>query len=147
MTLRVARSAIPAVQAMLYRVIAADLADTSAPLSLQALGLAGVYDHVPETARRPYVVLGEAIETPDNTHDGFGRIVVATLHVWSDYRGHAEQLAICDRLVRLLDHSRQELAGHRCISIRHELTQPLRDPDPKIRHLSVRFRITTEQED
>jgi hypothetical protein len=113
-----------------------------------ALGdlVAGVHDEVPEPAEYPYVVVGEAIETPRNWHGGFGREVVETLHIWSRYRGFAEALNIATRITQLLDHQPLSLPGHRVISVRHEFLQTLRDPDPAIRHVPQRFRIVTEQE-
>lgn len=110
--------------------------------------IAGVFDHVPEGTAYPYVTLGEVITTPDNRHGGFGRSVVATLHVWTQARGFAEALAIEARLVELLDHQALPLAGHHTVSVRYEFSQTLTDPAPPgdIRHIPIRFRITTEQE-
>lgn len=108
--------------------------------------LTGVYDGPPEDAEFPYVDLGESIETPRNTLTEAGAETVMTLHVWTRSRGFREGLAIVDRLRALLDHQPLEVAGHAVVSVRHEMTQTLRDRDPEIRHLPVRFRITTEQE-
>lgn len=107
---------------------------------------AGVYDFVDEPATHPYVVIGEAVESPDNAHDQFGRSVLVTVHVWTKARGHAEGLRIAGRLTVLLDHQPLTIAGHKHVVTRHELTQPLRDPDPQIRHVVCRFRVITEQE-
>lgn len=113
-----------------------------------ALGLlvTGIFDEVPEGQTYPYVVLGEVIATPRNAHGSFGREVVATLHVWDRFRGYSRGLAIMNRVVALLDHQPLTLAGHVVVSVRFEFSQTLRDPDPEIRHIPVRFRVTTEQE-
>ncbi|MGW2547493.1 DUF3168 domain-containing protein, partial [Kitasatospora sp. NPDC001574] len=66
-------------QAALYTALTADE-------QLTAM-VTGVFDYVPEDTAYPYVVLGEAIETPHNTHDRYGRQTAITLHVWSQYRG------------------------------------------------------------
>ncbi len=129
---------VPEIQTAIYRRLTGDA-------TLTAL-VTGVLDDVVESQAHPYVVLGEAIETPDNAHNRFGRQVVATLHVWSRFRGFSQALAIAGRLVELLDHQPMTLTGHVVVSVRHEFTQTLRDPDPEIRHVPVRFRITTEQE-
>ncbi|WP_018503095.1 DUF3168 domain-containing protein [Parafrankia discariae] len=105
--------------------------------------ITGVFDFVPETARRPYITLGEAIETPDNTHSGYGRQTLLTLHVWTEIRGYAQGNAIVDRLVALLDHQPLTITGRRWISTRLEFAQALPDPDPRIRHHVLRFRITS----
>jgi hypothetical protein len=112
---------------------------------LRAL-VTGIFDEVPEGQVHPYVVLGEAFETPDNTHDTFGREVVITLHTWSRYRGYAEVLRITDRIITLLDHQPLSITGHNVIAVRHEFAQTLRDPDPEIRHVPIRFRVVTEQD-
>lgn len=108
--------------------------------------LTGVYDQPPEEAQHPYVDLGQGIETPRNTLAEAGAEAVQTLHVWSRQRNFAEGLQIVGRLRELFDHQPLTVAGHHLVSVRHEMTQTLRDPDPEIRHLPVRFRITTEQE-
>ncbi|MCK9922454.1 DUF3168 domain-containing protein [Frankia sp. AgPm24] len=105
--------------------------------------ITGVYDHVPETARMPYITLGEATEIPDNAHDRFGRQTTVTLHIWTTARGYAEGGRIADRTVALLDHRRLTIPGRRWISTRLEMVQALPDPDPRVRHHVVRFRITT----
>lgn len=106
----------------------------------------GVFDGVPESQTHPYVELGEAIETPRNTSNDFGREVVVTLHIWDRYRGFARCLAIANRITALLDHQAMVLPGHQVVSVRHEFSQTLKDPDPEIRHVPVRFRLTTEME-
>ncbi|MFF7365816.1 DUF3168 domain-containing protein [Streptomyces sp. NPDC008125] len=107
----------------------------------------GVYDFTPEDVPYPFLVVGEAVETPDNRHGGFGRQTVATLHVWSRYRGYAEVLRIGARVTDLLDHQPLAIPGLDWIATRFEFSQTLTDPEPPgdIRHLVLRFRIVTEQ--
>jgi hypothetical protein len=108
-----------------------------------------VYDHVPEPARHPYIVIGEAIETPDNAHGEFGRQVDIAVHIWDTADGYAPLLAIADAVVQLLDHQHTALTivGHRVVAIRLIDVRTLRDPDPRIRHVPVRFRVNTAQEE
>ncbi|GHI91274.1 DUF3168 domain-containing protein [Streptomyces olivaceus] len=107
----------------------------------------GVYDYVPEDVAYPFVVIGEALETPDNRHGGFGRQTVITLHVWSRYQGYAQVLRIGARVTALLDHQPLTLPGLDWIATRFEFSQTLTDPEPPgdIRHLVLRYRIVTEQ--
>lgn len=107
----------------------------------------GVYDYVPETAEYPFVVIGEAIETPDNRHGGYGRETVVTLHVWSRYQGYAQALRIGARVTALLDHQPLTIEGLAHIATRFEFSQTLTDPEPPgdIRHLVLRYRVVTEQ--
>jgi hypothetical protein len=106
-----------------------------------------VVDFVTEDTPKPYVVLGEATETPDNDHGGYGSETLHTLHIWTQAEGFTEALEIADELTRLLDHRRDalEVDGHRVVAIRHEMTRTLRDPRPELRHVPVSYRITTEQ--
>ncbi|OHV42181.1 hypothetical protein BBK14_11200 [Parafrankia soli] len=108
--------------------------------------ITGVYDYVPEDARRPYVTIGEAVSTPDNHHGGFGSETVITLHAWTTARGMAAGQVIADRIVALLDHQVLDVEGHVHIVTRLEMTEALRDPDPTVRHHVMRFRVLTEQE-
>lgn len=125
------------IQEAVYGVLAADA----------ALGglVSGVFDEVPETAAYPYVVIGEALEQPDNRHGTFGRQTVITLHVWSKSRGFAEGNAIASRVVALLDHQPLTVVGRHHVVTRYEFSQTLRDPEPHVRHIPIRFRILTEQ--
>lgn len=109
--------------------------------------ISGVFDYVPEDAAYPYVVIGEAVETPDNRHGGLGRQTVVTLHIWSKYRGHAQGLAIGARVMALLDHRPLTVPGLHHVATRYEMAMTLTDPEPPgdIRHLVHRYRVLTEQ--
>lgn len=108
--------------------------------------VSGIYDEVPEGAAYPWVAIGEALEQPDDRLDGFGRQTVLTLHVWSKHRGFSEATTIASRLMQLLDHQPLDIAGHHHVVTRYEFSQTLRDPEPGVRHIPIRFRILTEQE-
>lgn len=118
----------------------------SADAGLAAMGVS-VYDDVPEGAPYPYVVLGEALETPGGTHGRMGWDVVHTVHVWSAYRGNAEVSAIADRVVALLHLQPLAIDGFQHQSTRFEFRQTLRDPIERLRHTPIRFRVITYQED
>jgi hypothetical protein len=109
--------------------------------------ISGVFDYVPEDVAYPYVVIGEATETPDNSHDRFGRQTVITLHVWSQYRGHAQGLAIAAKVTALLDHQPLTITGLHHVVTRFEFSQTLTDPEPPgdIRHVVLRYMVVTEQ--
>ncbi|PWJ07982.1 DUF3168 domain-containing protein [Streptomyces sp. NWU49] len=107
----------------------------------------GVFDFVLEPDSYPYVVIGEAIETPDNRHGGFGRQTVITLHVWTQAEGHGPGLQIAERVTELLDHQPLNVEPLKHIVTRFEFSQALTDPEPpgNIRHVVLRYRIVTEQ--
>lgn len=112
---------------------------------LLSLGI-GVFDFVPEGAARPYIVLGEAFSTPDNTHGGIGWVTIATFSIWSEERGFRQANVVKDRLIQLFDHQPMEVAGFHHVETRHEFDQMMRDPDPKLRRALLRLRVATEQE-
>ncbi|MEU9972349.1 DUF3168 domain-containing protein [Streptomyces sp. NPDC051014] len=118
---------------------------TASP-ELMAL-VTGVYDDVPEDATYPYIVLGEATETPDNAHARIGRATSSMLHIWSQYDGYAEALQILSVLAALFDHQPLDVPGLHHVSTNYEFSQTLTDPEPpgNIRHIPVRFRTRTEQ--
>lgn len=108
--------------------------------------ITGVLDWVPEKQPYPYIHLGESLETPDNAHDRHGSQVLQTLHVWSQYRGFGQGLAVAGRIIRVLDHTPLIIAGHVHRWTRFVSLQTITDPEPPgdIRHLPVTFRIGTE---
>lgn len=109
--------------------------------------ITAVRDYVPEDAVYPYVVIGEALETPANAHDRFARHTVPTLHVWDQGRGFKRVLQVGARLNELLDHQPLTVDGLAHVVTRFEFSQTLTDPEPPgtIRHLVMRYRVITEQ--
>lgn len=105
-----------------------------------------VYDEVPGDAAFPYVTVGDVVEVPDDAHDRQGLTATLTLHIWSRYRGYAEALMILGHLDRLFDRQPLAVDGFTDVSIAREWHQTLRDPDPQIRHVPVRFRAWLTKE-
>jgi hypothetical protein len=127
------------VQQALRAVLVADLTLTTL--------ITGVFDYVPEDAAYPYIVIGDATEIPDNSHDRYGWQTVATLHVWTQAEGHKQGLTIGRRITALLDHQPLTIPGYDHVVTRCEFSQTLTDPEPpgNIRHLVLRYRVITEQ--
>ncbi|KAB8167302.1 DUF3168 domain-containing protein [Streptomyces sp. 3MP-14] len=127
------------VQRALYARLTGDTA-------LAELAPGGVHDGAPEGTPYPYIVIGEAIETPDNTHDGYGRQVVSTLHIWTRARGHSPGLAILARMTELLDHQPLGVDGWDHVVTGFEFSQTLTDPEPPgdIRHIPARWRTRVD---
>ncbi|MCM8550070.1 DUF3168 domain-containing protein [Streptomyces sp. STCH 565 A] len=138
MSMPVAASAILPVQDAVLAVLQGD----SALMDL----IEGVFDWVREKQPYPYVVIGEAIETPDNTHDSHGSQTVVTLHVWSKYRGYSQALRVASRLRALLEHRPLTVAGHKHVATYFVSQQTLTDPEPPgdIRHVPISFRVLTQ---
>jgi hypothetical protein len=108
-------------------------------------GMADVYDEVPETARYPFVVIGESYSTPDNSHDRRAWRTVVTIHVWSEQQGFSEAVGIADAVDALLDHQDLNVSGFTHIATRFDFQQTLRDPDPNLRHVPIRYVVETEE--
>ncbi|HET8684977.1 MAG TPA: DUF3168 domain-containing protein [Micromonosporaceae bacterium] len=140
MTAPVRRGAAAPIQAAVYAALAGDQ-------ELSAMVGGRVHDHVPEPAVYPYVTVGEAVESPDDTLDRFGADTMIVVHVWSEYRGYAQGNAIAGRIQALLDRQPLTVSGHLVVAVRFKQTQPARDPDPQLRHVVVRFQVVTEQEE
>lgn len=106
----------------------------------------GVFDWVEEKQPYPYIVIGEAMETPANAHDRYGAEVLETLHIWDQSRGFAPSLAIAARVILALDHQPLTITGHVHRWTRFVSLQTLKDPEPPgdIRHVPMTFRIGTE---
>lgn len=107
-----------------------------------------VWDFVPEDQPYPYITVGEATATPDNTHGRFGRRVALVVHVWVKTReGFDPANRIVDQLVRAFDRQQDHITvnGHRLESVRFVDARPMRDPDPLIRHVPVTLAFHTEQ--
>ncbi|WP_223188601.1 DUF3168 domain-containing protein [Streptomyces sp. TRM68416] len=105
-----------------------------------------VADWVEEKDTFPYIETGDAVETPDNSHDSHGSNTVITLHVWSQYRGFHQARTIANRLRALLEHRPLSIAGHRHVATYFVSQQTLTDPEPPgdIRHIPVSFRVLTQ---
>lgn len=108
--------------------------------------VSGIFDQVPEDVPYPYVAIGDATEVPEDAHDRQGLAVTVTLHIWSRYRGYAEAAAILKEVDRILDRKPLTVDGFHTVTVAHEFHQSLRDPDPQIRHIPVRYRIRLEEE-
>lgn len=128
-------------------------ADLQAALAITAggAGRQAVYDGPPEGADYPYVVVGDHLSIPDNDLTSIGREGTETVHVWTKARTNRQGQDIADVVTALFDHRVAEMTallagdGHKCVTIRQEFDQALRDPDPQLRHHVVRFRIQTQQ--
>lgn len=112
--------------------------------TLMAL-VTGVYDEPPESANMPFVHIGEMIETPRNMLAQHGRSTLMTLHVWTSGRSNKSGLAIAKRVTELLDRWEMTVPGQHVVSVKYEFSQTLRDPKPEVRHIPIRFRVTTER--
>lgn len=136
---------MPVASSVLLPLQDAVLALLKADAELMAL-IQGVFDGAKEGQPYDYIVIGEAIETPDNSHDSHGSNTVITLHVWSKHRGYRPALLIASRLRALLEHRPLTIAGHRHVATYYVSQQTITDPEPPgdIRHVPISFRVLTQ---
>jgi hypothetical protein len=134
-------SSMGPVQAAVYAVLAADA-------TLLALVDAGaILDSVPEPNKlKKYLLIGESLETPQDTFGSYGREELLTLHVLvedtQDAGGWKRAKDIDARIIELLDGAELTVAGRAFVYCNFDHTQTLHDPP--WRHIATDFRIATE---
>lgn len=111
---------------------------------LSLLGTAAVYDHVPQDAPFPYVVLDGARLADWSTGTERGAEHTLMLHVWSRYRGKQETYEIADAIRDRLDEAALTLGENRLVNLRHQFSDLKRDEDGETWHAVLRFRAVTE---
>jgi hypothetical protein len=114
------------------------------------LGGQKVFDQrAPEGTQYPYVLVGDHLSIPDNTHTTSGRDITVTVHVWTRTRTNKQGQDIAAAVSALLDHQvaalNAVLVGHKVVAIRNNFDQALTDPDPELRQHVLRFRVQTSQ--
>lgn len=137
-------SATAPVAAAIYSALAADtgpggLLAASSPL------VTGVFNSVPAGQAYPYVVIGQGTEQKWHTFDNRGKELTRTIHVWSDYPGDKQALAIADRVEAILDRASLIVSGWRVVSCEEEYREPMDDPDGIRRHVVLRYRLRVEK--
>lgn len=152
MTLTSRNPATPIQRAIVARLRAdATLVTLLAPIKGVTPATPAVVDQPEEGQVYPYIVVGDHLSVPDNDLTSFGREGTETIHVWTKARSNKPGQDLADRVTALLDHQAAALSallaadGFKCVTIRQEFDQALRDPDPQLRHHVVRFRIQTQQ--
>lgn len=102
---------------------------------------AAVYDHVPDSAAFPYVVIGDITETAADTMGTTRRDMTVTVHTWSQAAGFKQVKQIQDRVDDLLDRWSPTVTGWTAIQMLQEFFETFRDPDGTTRHGVSRYRI------
>lgn len=114
------------------------------------LGGQFIYDQrAPEGKAEPYVLVGDHLSIPDNTHTTVGRDATLTVHIWTRARSNKQGQDIAEAVNELLDYQiaavDAHLVGHKVVAIRNSFDQALTDPDPELRHHVIRYRCQTTQ--
>ncbi|MGC5009749.1 DUF3168 domain-containing protein [Streptosporangium sp. DT93] len=134
-------SALWPVQQALYARMTAD-----APLV--AL-VSGIYDEVPEKvpAGKPYIAFAELTEKDISDHGRRAFEVMATLNIWSAYRGFAANARVLAELDRVLHRVALDVPGWELISIARIADGVRRVNDPNIRQGQARFRVWVQEQE
>lgn len=100
---------------------------------------AKVYDHVPDAAAFPYVVIGDATEVRYDTMGKTGRDLTVTFHIWSQYPGMKQVKEIANRVDELLDRWAPTVTGWNATQMQQEFFETFMDPDGITRHGVSRY--------
>ena len=118
------------------------LINTSAVTDL--LGGPSVYDHVPHSARFPYLTLGQIFCLDWSTGSEIGQEHRLTIHVWSRAGGQKEAQEIAGAVSAALHDATIALNEHALINLRFESSEVRRERDGETLHGVMRFRAVTE---
>jgi hypothetical protein len=125
-------------QKAIYEALTADAA------LVVLLGAARIYDEVPRDAAFPYVTFGPATTRDWSTGTEAGSEHVIVLRAWSKSGGEKDVHLILEAVRKALHDAPLTLDGHHLVSLRHELSDSMRDPDGETYHGAARFRAVTE---
>jgi len=108
--------------------------------------LAGVrvYDHAPQSALYPFIILGQSVIRDWSTGTEDGAEHNLTLHVWSRTGGKKQVLEIIEAIKDVLHDQPLALPDHHLVNLRHEFSEARLDPDGDTFHGVVRYRAVTE---
>jgi len=110
-----------------------------------------VFDHVPFEPEGspdnafPYVVIGEAEAVPWDNDTTIGAEVLATVHVWSRYKGRKEVDGVLDTIYGLLHRASLSETGYKFVDALFEFSDVMTLEDGQTRHGVIRFRLTIQE--
>ena len=122
----------------LQQAIRSRLTDSS---EVASAGVTAVYDHVPQCADFPYVVIGEDSGTPADTDDTLDADHIVTVHTWSRYRGRKQTKKIQQAVYDVLHRQPLSIGNAQFVDCTLESQETFLDADGLTRHGVQRFRI------
>ena len=136
-------SALGALRTAIYNTLVADtvtggLFDPGSPL------VTGVFDHIPSGQAFPYITIGDATESPWETHGHYGFIDTPTLTVCSQ-ASFAEAFVILDRMNRLLNGMPLTIAGYAHVATQYDSSETARDEDGITHRVLVRYAVRIQE--
>lgn len=121
-------------------------AGLSALLATDPLGSGvAVYDHVPQDATFPYVVVGEPIGVEHDADDIQGWDGEVTIHSWSRFRGFEEVEKIQRQVDSALHRTVPAVVDARIVTLHRTTVDGFVDEDGLTRHGIQSFRVILEE--
>jgi len=111
----------------------------------------GVYDSVPQDEEFPYVTIGEAIHSEDDTTGTIGHAVSALINCWTRFtptegsRGRLKTKQIQGEIFSALHRQNFSVAGYDVIDVAFEQSQSFVDQDGLTRHGVQNFRVIIQE--
>ncbi len=105
----------------------------------------GVYDHVEQDSKFPYITIGEgtAVDWDSTTFNGME--MTRTIHTWSRNYGRAETLDIHKEIYRILHKKNITINNQELVNLRFEFEETFLDPDGLTYHGVLRIRAVTRE--
>ena len=109
-----------------------------------ALGGTKIYDHNPQEAAFPYVVIGRAsnLDWSTSTEDGGEHVVI--IHIWSERSDRMEIYQLQQEVQTSLHDATLMAVDHNVVNLRHEFSDVRSDDASNRMHGIMRFRAVTE---
>lgn len=130
-----AESAALELQRALYEALTGDAALMAA--------IAGVWDHVPETAQRPYVVIGESFLRDWSMKGLAGHEHRLTLHAYSQAAGQSQTHVLLAHIGRILAAASLHMPTHHLVGLWPLSSRVLKPGDGLSHHGIAEFRALT----
>ena len=102
-------------------------------------------DAPPDTWPGAYITLGPAQVIDDSVECLDAVEIYPDIHVWSQGKGWSEIKRIAGLVRKTLHDASITLTENRCVSILHETSHAMRDPDGITKHMVVTFRALVEE--
>lgn len=112
---------------------------------LMALVNDRVFDDVPPNAGFPRITYGDEDIVADDFDCIVSNIVFLPIHIWSTKVGKPECKEIAGMVRNILHEEELSLDGFALLSLHHDTTRYLRDPDGKTNHGVVTFRAMIDE--
>lgn len=112
---------------------------------LMALVQDRVFDDVPPVAGFPRITYGDEDVSADDFDCVVSHVVFLPIHIWSTKIGKPECKEIAGMVRNILHEEELSLDGFALLSLHHDTTRYLRDPDGKTNHGIVTFRAMIDE--